>query len=91
MSVTNDSHSNLPPTLFIRMGDSDIWLVSLDEDGEWGQNVSPVAASGSGEQSHASVALDESGGLHLVWIDRENPVAPTRLWYRYGELETAAE
>jgi hypothetical protein len=71
-----------------RLGDSDIWLVSLDEDGEWGKDVSPATASGSGEQSHASVALDEKGGLHLIWIDRENLLAPTRLWYSYGDSGT---
>jgi hypothetical protein len=69
-----------------RMGDSDIWLVRLDEDEEWGENVSPPVASGPGEQSHASAALDESGGLHLIWIDRESPLAPTRLWYSYGKM-----
>ena len=74
-----------------RMGDSDIWLVRLDEDGEWGENVSPPVASGPGEQSHASAALDESGGLHLIWIDRESPLAPTRLWYSYGETGTAVD
>jgi hypothetical protein len=74
-----------------RMGDSDIWLVRMDEDEEWGENVSPPVASGPGEQSHASVALDESGGLHLIWIDRENPLAPTRLWYGYGKTGVEVE
>jgi hypothetical protein len=68
-----------------RTGDSDIWLTSLDEDGEWGENFSPAIASGPGEQSHASVVLDQTGGLHLSWIERDNPLAPTRLWYSYGE------
>lgn len=68
-----------------RNGDSDIWLTSLDEDGEWGQNFSPAIAAGPGEQSHASVALNETGGLHLIWIERDNPLAPTRLWYSYGK------
>jgi len=67
-----------------RTGDSDIWLATFDEDGEWGEDFSPVTASGSGEQSHASVAIDEMGGLHLIWIERDNPLAPTRLWYSYG-------
>ena len=67
-----------------RTGDSDIWLATLDEDEEWGENFSPAAASGPGEQSHASVALDQTGGLHLTWIERESPLAPTRLWYSYG-------
>ena len=70
-----------------RTGNSDIWAATFDEDGEWGENFSPAIASGSGEQSHASIALDESGGLHLVWIERESPLAPTQLWYSFGELE----
>ena len=70
-----------------RTGDSDIWAAAFDEFGEWGENFSPAPASGSGEQSHASIALDESGGMHLVWIERESPLAPTQLWYSYGELE----
>jgi len=74
-----------------RMGDSDIWLVRLDEDEEWGENVSPTVASGPGEQSHASAALDQSGDLHLIWIDRESPIAPTRLWYSYGKAGAATE
>jgi len=71
-----------------RTGNSDIWAATFDEDGEWGENFSPATASGSGEQSHASIALDESGGMHLVWLERESPLAPTQLWYSYGELET---
>jgi len=74
-----------------RMGNSDIWLVCLDEGEEWGENISPPVASGSGEQSHAAVALDDSGGLHLIWIERERPLAPTRLWYSYGDTGAAAE
>jgi len=68
-----------------RMGDSDVWLTGLDDEGEWGENFSPAQASGTGEQSHASVSLDESGGLHLIWLERENPLASTQLWYSYGE------
>jgi hypothetical protein len=74
-----------------RMGDLDIWLASLNEEEEWGQNVSPAPASGPGEQSHASVSLDESGGLHLIWLERENSLAPTQLWYSYGESGKATE
>lgn len=70
-----------------RTGSSDIWVATFDEDGEWGENFSPSAASGSGEQSHASIALDESGAMHLVWVGREGPLSPSRLWYSYGELE----
>ena len=74
-----------------RTGNSDIWAATFDEDGEWGENFSPATASGSGEQSHASIALDELGGIHLVWVERENLLAPTRLWYSYGKPETPVD
>jgi len=68
-----------------RRGDSDIWISSFNEDEEWSVDHSPKPASGSGEQSHASVAMDEQGGLHLLWIEREKINAPTRLWYSFGK------
>lgn len=64
-----------------RSGDSDIWLAGYNDDGEWGKDFSPTVASGTAEQSHASIALDEQGGLHMVWIERFDTLSPTRLWY----------
>lgn len=66
-----------------RQGNSDIWM-SVYTDDEWSVDFSPEPASGEGEQSHISVVLDEQGGLHMVWIEREKVDAPTRLWYSYG-------
>lgn len=68
-----------------RSGSSDIWLNSYNEDGEWDKDVAPATAAGDQEQSHPSVAVDEQGGLHLVWIERADALAPTRLWYSYGK------
>ena len=67
-----------------RNGDSDIWLSNYTDDLEWSEDFSPAVASGAGEQSHPSIALDADGGLHLLWIERSDPNAPSRLWYSYG-------
>jgi len=68
-----------------RQGSSDIWISSYNEDDEWSIDFSPKPASGKGEQSHASIALDNQGNLHLLWIEREKIDAPSRLWYSYGK------
>ena len=67
-----------------RRGDADIWLGGYNDEAEWGENISPEVASGRGEQSHPSVALDDAGHLHLLWIERSDLQAPTRLWYSQG-------
>ncbi len=68
-----------------RLGNSDIWLSSYNENSEWSRDYSPGPASGKGEQTHASVTLDESSGLHLVWVERDEIDGPTRLWYSYAQ------
>ncbi len=70
-----------------RRGNSDIWLSSYNADDEWSEDFSPQTASGPGEQSHASAALDAAGNLHLIWIERTDPLSPTRLWYSYGSKQ----
>jgi len=67
-----------------RHGDSDVWLSAYNDDLEWSEDFSPEVASGAGEQTHPAVALDPAGGLHLLWIERARPDAPSRLWYSYG-------
>lgn len=63
---------------------SDIWLSSYTDDLDWSADYAPPPASGPGEQSHVSATLDEDGMLHLVWIERSDVDAPTRLWYSMG-------
>ena len=70
-----------------RSGNLDIWLSSYNDDDEWSDDHSPLVASGAGNQSHASIALDDQGGLHLFWISRDDVSSPTRLWYSYGAVE----
>ena len=72
-----------------RRGDSDIWLSSYNDDDEWGEDHAPAPAAGSGEQSHPALALDENGGLHLLWMERTEPDAPSRLWYSHAPAKTA--
>ena len=67
-----------------RRGDSDIWISVYSDDLEWDLDYSPAVASGSGEQSHPSIALDDQGNLHLLWIERDDMNGPSRLWYSLG-------
>jgi hypothetical protein len=67
-----------------RRGDSDIWISIYNEDLEWSHDFAPPAASGKGEQSHPSIALDEQRNLHLLWIERSQLDGPSRLWYSPG-------
>ena len=67
-----------------RRGDSDIWISTYNPDLEWSQDYAPPVASGSGEQSHSSIAFDEQRNLHLLWIERGQLDGPSRLWYSPG-------
>ncbi len=67
-----------------RHGDSDIWISTHNSDLEWSQDYAPPVASGDGEQSQPSIALDEQHNLHLLWIERAQLDAPSRLWYSLG-------
>ena len=67
-----------------RRGDSDIWINAHNMDSEWSQDYAPLIASGSDEQSHPSIALDEQNDLHLLWIERSQLNGPSRLWYSHG-------
>jgi hypothetical protein len=67
-----------------RRGNSDIWISSYNDDDEWSNDYTPEIASGSGEQSHPAIALDEQGNLHLLWMERSDLNAPSRLWYSLG-------
>ena len=69
-----------------RNGDSDVWISAYNADLEWSEDTAPAVASGSGEQSHASVFLDEQHNLHLLWIERAQLDGPSRLWYSLGRL-----
>lgn len=66
-----------------RIDDADIWLATPVAGG-WSENFQVPPASGEGEQSNASLAVDRHGNVHLVWIERAALRAPTSLWYSLG-------
>ena len=60
-------------------------LILSWHDGEaWSADLIVPGASGSGYQGAPAVALDPHGGLHLVWLERDDLTAPTRLRYLRG-------
>lgn len=65
-----------------RDGTSDIWLTWLTPNG-FAENASPAVAAGSGNQTDPVLALDETGNLHLTWIDR-NAEGLSRIRYAVG-------
>jgi hypothetical protein len=70
-----------------RRADSDIWISAYNSDLEWSLDHAPAVASGSGEQSHPSITLDEQSNLHLLWIERSQLDGPSRLWYSLGRAK----
>lgn len=64
-----------------RNGNLDIWLSAYNDEDEWSEDFSPAPASGVSEQSHPSLAFGTDGSLHMVWVERTDMLAPTRLWY----------
>lgn len=67
-----------------RDGTSDIQLSWKTPTG-WSDDVVIPPASGPGQQTNVSIALDERGNLHVVWIDTEEKGMPTRLYYAFGK------
>ncbi len=59
---------------------ADIWLAWNTVDG-WSDNLAVPGASGAGQQTSPTVALDAHGNLHLAWIERATLDGPTRLKY----------
>ncbi|MBI5613149.1 MAG: hypothetical protein HY942_08835 [Gammaproteobacteria bacterium] len=66
---------------------ADVWLAWPVQNG-WSENLAVPGASGLGEQTQPSVALDAAGDLHLAWIERDAPDAPTRLRYLHAKRST---
>ncbi len=71
-----------------RDGSSDIWLTRLTAGG-YSDNFTFPETSGPARQSDPAIALDETGNLHLAWIERAADGAssgPTRLRYMVAPL-----
>jgi len=66
-----------------REGTGDIWLSWRGAEG-WSDDLAVPGASGTGVQEAPALAIDTAGDLHLIWIDRSDTNAPTRLRYLQG-------
>jgi hypothetical protein len=62
---------------------SDVWLSWRGASG-WSENYAIPVASGPGQQVSPVLTFDHRGDLHLAWLEREFPEAPTRLRYALG-------
>jgi len=66
-----------------REGSADVWLSWRGEQG-WSDDLAVPGASGPGEQEAPAMAIDDAGNLHLIWLERADANAPTRLRYLFG-------
>ena len=64
-----------------RDGTSDIWLSWLTPQGEFAENIAPVA--GPHRQTDPVIALENTGELHLAWVERE-PSGRSSIRYSLG-------
>lgn len=62
-------------------------LLSWPQGDGWSADLLVPGASGQGYQGSPAVALDGNGDLHLVWIERDDLTAPTRLRYLQGRRQ----
>lgn len=67
-----------------REENSDVML-SWREGDEWSEDLALPGASGDGEQTHPTIAIDDDGNLHAAWIDRQETGGQTRLRYLFGK------
>jgi len=67
-----------------REGNADVMLSWREEEG-WSEDWPLPAAAGEGQQSHPSIALDDKGNLHAVWVEREEAGGASRLRYAFGQ------
>ena len=65
-----------------RDGTPDVWLAEWKGEA-FGDDVAVPAASGAGEQADPVAVLDESGRLHLAWLERDGK-SGTRIRYVRG-------
>lgn len=60
---------------------ADIWI-SVPQGQGWSDNQAAAGASGPGQQRSPAIALDETGTLHLAWVEEAD--GGTRLRYAAG-------
>lgn len=66
-----------------REGNADVWLAWFNGE-KWSDNLAVPGASGPGEQSHASLALDAKKNLHLAFLESDRPGGNTQVKYVFG-------
>ncbi|MEJ5211826.1 MAG: hypothetical protein WHV61_10410, partial [Burkholderiales bacterium] len=66
-----------------RDGTPDIWLSWKTAQG-WSEDLAVPGAAGPGVQSDPALTLDATGNLHLVFLDKPEVNAPSRLRYVFG-------
>ena len=66
-----------------RDGNSDIWLTWLTPQG-YVENISPPSAHTTANQTDPIIALDDTGNLHLAWIERGQGDS-SRIVYLFGK------
>jgi len=59
-------------------------ILSTRVDGAWSPDLVVPVASGEGYQGSPAAALGDDGSLHLVWIEKADLSAPSRLFYASG-------
>jgi hypothetical protein len=67
-----------------REGNADVML-SWREAAAWSDDLPLPTAAGEGQQGHPSIAFDEKGNLHAIFVERDEIESPTRLKYTFGE------
>ncbi|MBI3776501.1 MAG: hypothetical protein HY273_13330 [Gammaproteobacteria bacterium] len=65
---------------------ADLWL-SWPEGAGWSDDMKFAGASGPGVQAHPSIALDDAGDVHVVWLDKADLDGTTRLRYARGRKQ----
>jgi len=63
---------------------SDIWFSWKTKEG-WSDDFLIDPASGEGQQSAPSIAIDKNRSLHAIWIDQSTEFGATKLLYTSGK------
>lgn len=68
-----------------RDGNPDVWLSWRSADG-WSADQAIPGASGAEVQSDPSIAMAESGNIHVVWVEKSALNSPSRIVYTIGRI-----
>jgi hypothetical protein len=66
-----------------RDGSPDVWLAWRKAEG-WSGDLAVPGASGAGVQSDPSIAMDDSGNLHLAWVEKADLNGPSTIKYSFA-------